>query len=153
MGDPDRISRARTREVERVGRGTRPLPVELTATVVGVSFVTHDDGSPAYPENLQRLEAEAAVRLWRDDPEPIVCDLVRVPENEHDPNAVAVHVDVSRARDTRRLRIGYLPRAIAMRLAPELDDGGRWEAEVTEVRVSRENPDRPGVQLRMRRIR
>jgi HIRAN domain len=58
-------------------------------------------------------------------------ELRRDPDNEHDPNAIAVHV---RAGD----QVGWVPREIAESLAPELDAGKPWSALV--LREQRASP-------------
>ena len=47
--------------------------------------------------------------------------LVREPNNPHDPNAIRVAL-------FRRLFLGYVPKAIARELAPEMDAGKRFLA-------------------------
>jgi HIRAN domain len=49
---------------------------------------------------------------------PLLCRLVREPENEADPNAVAVYV---RSEPWRGTKLGYLPRGVAKEIAPRLD--------------------------------
>lgn len=51
--------------------------------------------------------------------------LVRQPENEHDRNAIAVRIGA--------LQIGYLNKGIARRLAPKIDEGVRYRAEVASL--------------------
>jgi single-stranded-DNA-specific exonuclease len=52
-------------------------------------------------------------------------ELVREPANAHDPNAIAVHYG--------RLHIGYVKKAIAARIAPNIDAGDRYRAEVKHL--------------------
>ena len=52
-------------------------------------------------------------------------DLVRQPENAFDANAIAVHYG--------RLQLGFLKKAIAARIAPNIDAGERYRAEVKHV--------------------
>jgi single-stranded-DNA-specific exonuclease len=52
-------------------------------------------------------------------------ELVRQPENAFDPNAIAVHYG--------RLQLGFLKKAIAARVAPNIDAGERYRAEVKHV--------------------
>jgi len=52
-------------------------------------------------------------------------ELVRQPENAYDPNAVAVHFG--------RLQLGFVKKEIAARIAPNIDAGERYRAEVREV--------------------
>jgi single-stranded-DNA-specific exonuclease len=72
-------------------------------------------------------------------------ELVRQPENPFDPNAVAVHFG--------RLQLGFVKKAIAARIAPNLDAGERYRAEIKHITgggtrsagvniwVSRERPE------------
>jgi len=138
VADPEALARARDRAVEAANNPRhRPLPRRFTTPVVGIVFVAE------YPGNLQALEALAAVRLWRDDPTPIACTLIRERQNPVDPNAVLVMAE--------GIVVGHLTRAIACRLAPELDDGVQWWGQVVEVRVSPLNPDQPGIDVRLER--
>jgi hypothetical protein len=66
--------------------------------------------------------------------------LRRDPANEHDPHAIAVHL-----ADGEQL--GWVPREIAARLAPELDAGTVWSARV--LRESRPSPREPRAGLTM----
>jgi single-stranded-DNA-specific exonuclease len=52
-------------------------------------------------------------------------ELVRQPEHAHDPNAVAVFYG--------RLQVGYLKKEIAARIAPNIDGGDRYRAEVKHL--------------------
>lgn len=134
----------------------QPVPTEFTAKVVGVSFV--DD----YPDNVARVErawlAANGMAAGRsvssfdpDDPfagmadadgyEPLPAVLIRNPDNEHDANAVQVHVPAANTM------IGHLPRALASRLAPLMDAGQVWQAEIRRVLVHSDHPDRPGVEI------
>jgi hypothetical protein len=61
--------------------------------------------------------------------------LRRDPENEHDPNAIAVHAA------TGGEQVGWVPREIAAELAPDLDAGRRWTAIV--LREQRRSPRDP----------
>src|ERR1039458_5025224 len=98
-------------------------------------------------------------------------ELVRQPDNAFDPNAVAVHFG--------RLQLGFVRKPIAARIAPNIDAGERYRAEVRHVTgggtrsvgvniwVSRERAtiapaqtgvralaaDRPGAPLRARTVR
>ncbi len=72
----------------------------------------------------------------------VVLELLRQPENEHDPNAIAVMYG--------KLQLGYLRREIARRLAPNLDGGDRYTAEVGSVTGG--GPDKHiGINIRVRR--
>lgn len=118
------------------------LPKGFTARLVGVAF------TPGYPENLGRLEM-LAVRsfLHGQAPELIPAALVREPDNEHDANSVRVDVP---ALDGP---IGHLPRTLAARLAPRLDAGEIWRAEVREVMTDPNHPDRPGINVILEQVR
>jgi single-stranded-DNA-specific exonuclease len=52
-------------------------------------------------------------------------ELVRQPQNAFDANAIAVHYG--------RLQLGFLKKAIAARIAPNIDAGERYRAEVKHV--------------------
>jgi HIRAN domain len=81
-------------------------------------------------------------------------ELRRDPENEHDPNAVAVYP--ARGGD----QVGWVPREVAEELAPELDAGKQWSAVVLrEQRASPRDPrsgltmllaPAPAIELRVR---
>jgi hypothetical protein len=62
-------------------------------------------------------------------------ELRRDPENEHDPNAIAVHGPGGGEQ------VGWVPRELAEEIAPELDAGRAWSAIVLrEARVSPRDP-------------
>jgi single-stranded-DNA-specific exonuclease len=52
-------------------------------------------------------------------------ELVRQPENAFDANAVAVHFG--------RLQLGFVKKAIAARIAPNMDAGERYRAEIKHI--------------------
>jgi hypothetical protein len=60
--------------------------------------------------------------------------------NEHDPNAIAVEA-------TNGEQLGWVPRAVAAELAPELDAGRPWSAVV--LREQRASPRDPRTGLTM----
>jgi HIRAN domain len=60
-------------------------------------------------------------------------ELRRDPDNEHDPNAIAVHAGGA--------QVGWVPREVAAELAPELDQGRPWSALV--LREQRRSPRDP----------
>ena len=60
-------------------------------------------------------------------------ELRRDPDNEHDPNAIAVHAGGE--------QVGWVPRELAEKLAPQLDDGRPWSAIV--LREQRRSPRDP----------
>lgn len=130
----------RQRQLDRQANSSmvRPVPSRFTCVVVGVSF------ADAYPDNVRAVEQLVALRVLRDGvAEPLPAVLIRDAGNAHDPNAVQVHVpslgDVG--------MIGHLPRAVAARVAPELDAGRRWMVGVFGVSVHPEHPDRPGIHV------
>lgn len=107
--------------------------------VVGVTFVT------GYPENVIRLSDEANRRFifsddGSDEPDPIPVNLVRNPGNEHDTNAIEVHSDGLGM-------IGHIPAGVAERLAPHLDAGESWKAEITAIFQNEDHPNNPGIRL------
>jgi hypothetical protein len=61
-------------------------------------------------------------------------ELRRDPDNEHDPNAIAVHVSGGD-------QVGWVPREIAAELAPQIDAGEPWSALV--LREQRTSPRAP----------
>jgi HIRAN domain len=61
-------------------------------------------------------------------------ELRRDPANEHDPNAIAVHL-------AGGAQVGWVPREVAAELAPELDAGRPWSAAV--LREQRRSPRDP----------
>ena len=116
-----------------------PLPATWTAKVVGVTF------TPTYPRNLYALQS-----VFDQGPRhiPLTVELKRNPQNEHDANAVEVHVPALREHSM----IGHVPARIAERLAPELDGGQRWTAEIEQVLIDLEHEDRPGISIRCGRV-
>lgn len=107
----------------------------MTAILTQVVGVTFCDG---YPDNLHDLHAIIAEHGRPD--EGIAAVLIRDPDNAYDPNAVQVHVPAVG-------RIGSLPRSLAAKVAPSIDNGGTWLAEVTGVRINPDHDDRPGVDV------
>jgi HIRAN domain len=64
-----------------------------------------------------------------------VLELRRDLDNEHDPNAIAVHGPGGGEQ------VGWVPRELAEEIAPELDAGREWSAIVLrEARVSPRDP-------------
>ena len=149
-----------------------PLGSPFEAKVVGVSFVR------GYPGTLYRLDdvwqektnpvchfcggtgvaqSEIPVGAVSCDPcqgtgrlegEPLPAVLIRNPDNEYDPNAVQVHVP-SLGDDGF---IGHLTRPIVTRMAPEMDAGVVWSAEVVNVLIDPEWLDRPGISIKCYRV-
>jgi HIRAN domain len=62
-------------------------------------------------------------------------ELRRDPDNPHDPNAIQVHPSDGGAQ------VGWVPRELAVELAPQLDAGGPWSAVV--LREQRRSPRDP----------
>lgn len=115
----------------------RPLPDRVQTKAVGVTF------NPDYPANLHYL-----AELQRQGPAtnaPLEASLVREPENPYDPNAIKVF--------TNGRFIGHLPRAIAARMAPEIDAGTAWTAVVGEIVFLPDKPEQPGAWIVCTRIR
>ncbi len=122
--------------------------------VVGLTFVE------GYPANLMRLHAAIETAkvdslnwggdgdgpedfLTRSAPAEITVLLVRNPENEHDENAIEVHVPSL----GRRSMIGHVPRDLAARFAPTMDRGDIWTAALSAILVDPEHPDKPGAEV------
>lgn len=101
-------------------------PDFFSAKVVGVTF------SKNYPNNVFNL-----AKLFVDG--EIVASLVRDKSNVHDSNAVRV--------DIKGETYGHLPRLIACVLAPEIDAGIKWFAVATDILVSMDNANQPGLKL------
>lgn len=130
----------------------------MALRVVGVTFCE------GYPGNLHRLreiveeryESDgegrwAAVEDWEEgEPvgEPIPVNLIRNPENEHDENAVEVHVPVLGRYGTM---IGHIPRELAARLAPRMDEAIPFSTVIKAVYVDPAHEDRPGIEIRVSR--
>jgi hypothetical protein len=114
----------------------RPMASTFSAPVVGVTF------AEPYPDTLleigARLEDGGVVKVMA------VHDL----NNSHDPNAVELWACMKEGD----VRMGYLPAAIAERMAPELDDGTTFDGEVEAILVSPQNPTQPGARVRFQKI-
>ena len=111
----------------------------FTTKVVGVTFV--DD----YPDNLLDIASIQRRRERRGDEEPLPAILIRNPDNRHDANAIEVHTPSYGM-------LGHLPKDVAARLAPLLDAGETWQGELLSVRISREDPFQPGVDVYIEHI-
>lgn len=110
------------------------LPAKMSTKVNGLSFLD------SYPGIL--LTLAAVVELGR----PPMLKLVRDPDNQFDPNAVAV-------RSARKgTHLGHLPAALAARIAPEMDAGAFWMIESYEVLVMPGIEHQPGLMLNLRRM-
>lgn len=131
MSMQEQNAERRDREVERT-KG-RKMVRQFSAKVVGVSFV------PAYPDNLHQLDM-----IWNQTTgEPLAAVLIRNPKNEYDANAIEVHVPALGEHGM----IGHLTRPIAARMAPEMDEGVIWSAEVDSVLIDPDHLDRPGISI------
>ena len=107
--------------------------------VAGVTF------APNYPSNLVAIGAAARLRDAEGEP-PLDCQLIRNPDNEHDANAIEVHV----IGKNRTAMVGHINAKIASQLAPLIDGGEAWTATVMLVAFSPENPEQPGIEIRLR---
>jgi single-stranded-DNA-specific exonuclease len=100
----DELYARRDEFLERDKYGSIGDAPEFNTKVVGVSF----EGRQDYIAGLAA-----------GDP----LELVRQPDNEIDPNAIAVHYG--------EIQVGYLKKEIAKRLAPQIDTGERYTVYVT----------------------
>jgi hypothetical protein len=98
--------------------------------VVGVTF-----RGAAYPQNIFEIASHIGMAG------PLRADLVREPDNPVDSKALQVAY--------RGTHIGYLPKAIAASLSDEIDAGTQWFAIIDRIIVSPENPEQPGIRLRV----
>lgn len=99
---------------------------------VGVSFA--DD----YPDNL--LELRDAWGLAKGIGEGT---LIREPDNQYDPDAVAIL--------TGGRVVGHVPRALASKLALRMDTGARYTCELT-VLVADGHEEQPGLLVEARSV-
>jgi hypothetical protein len=143
MPDSDRAQQIRDRKDAELAQGERigfqPLPPRFSCAVVGVSFVD------TYPDNIHSLEL-----AWADAEimgENLTAIVVRNPDNPHDRNACQVHVPAL----GDHAFIGHINKVQAARLAPEIDRGAIWQAEITGVRTHPDHPDRPGIDVALTR--
>lgn len=140
MSMEDVMSDRRDREIDRQSKWRNQLGSPFTTKVVGVSF------TEGYPDNLHNL---AAVQERAEDAgEPLTVILVRNPDNEFDSNAIQVHVP---ALGEKWGFIGHLTRPIAARMAPEIDGGDKWGAEIVSVLIDPDHMDRPGISIKCAR--
>lgn len=137
--DPETIRRQRDEFFEKKNRP--PMGSPFTTKVVGVSF------APGWPGTLHRLNE--AWDQWEHKEEDMPAILVRTPDNEHDPNAIEVHVP---AIGGGAHRIGHMTRPLAARLAGEIDSGIRWDASVVDVLIHPDHMEHPGITIRCRRM-
>lgn len=156
------------RQRQQAARQThRPLPQTRRPVLMAVAGVSHVPTNPDMQDYLadeimrggrQHLEGRdcpACGRDWHelgDDIErrracwavdPIWLELRREPNNPHDPNAIQIWHPWG--------RIGYMPAALAARVAPQLDAGRVVRCCVAAVRVRRNHRGRiegtPGVDV------
>lgn len=80
---------------------------------------------------LAGFQYHAGAELWPQLHEGDALDLIREPDNAHDPHAVRV--------EWRGHQLGYLPRAENRAVAAEMDRGTRIEARIARLREHR-NP-------------
>lgn len=66
--------------------------------------------------------------------------LVRNPNNKHDNNAIEVRMVISDKM------LGHLPKEVAAELAPLLDRGDKYQAEMY-VKLDPEHPEHPGATI------
>lgn len=122
--------------------------------VVGMTFPPVSDD---YPGSFYRIAAAAEAleaEWWRGqwagldngtEAPRLPALLIRNPDNAVDPNAVQVHVPML----GRRSMIGHAPAEVAARLAPSLDAGRVYHAEVLQVLVKDEHAERPGAKIKV----
>lgn len=103
-------------------------PDIFTTKVVGVSFCQ------SYPQSIFRMATKFAV-----GPLPLL--LERDKTNPYDSNAIQVKFDGE--------MLGHLPALIARVVAREIDAGKQWRAEVDSILVSAEQPNQPGLKIRV----
>ena len=103
-------------------------PIETS--VAGVTFRVE------YPQNLYKIGSLTALNN-----RPLMATLVREPDNEHDQNAIRVMVDNE--------HVGYIPAKLAKRMSEEIDNGEPWIGVVDRMIVSPENPEQPGLRIRV----
>jgi len=121
----------------------RRIGTSFQVNVVGGTFTSD------YPESYYDLEQEIylAERLEGPGREHLVrypsVRLERNPDNPHDPNAIEVWMGL--------VKLGHVPADKAKHLAPLMDAGQDWRANAVKVRISDDNPDNPGLDIRIKR--
>jgi hypothetical protein len=147
----------------------------MESAVVDVAFEERywypHDGGVVWVSGYQLVDRESGRFLARDAPEVVRAGLIvasvagaarhhaqaladehavapgrpltlrRDPDNEHDPNAIAVHPEGGVAQ------LGWVPREVAVDLAPALDAGRPWAA--VALRERRASPRDPRTGLTM----
>lgn len=106
---------------------------EFSFKAVGVSF------HPDYPENLHRLRDEFGFAGGDGE-----VSLIREPDNEYDPNAIAVFANGE--------VVGHVPKTVAQFVGPMIDDGARFRAGAS-VLIDPDHEDRPGLLVECERVR
>lgn len=104
------------------------LLTPLEVPVAGLSFRKN------YPEFVFRIERSI----------PEEAKLRRKPDNEHDPNAIAVYF--------RGKQVGWVSANMAKHLAPLMDQGQRFRAWFSQVTVHPDHPDNPGLWVMVDRL-
>lgn len=118
-----------------------PMPdAQFHVKVVAVSFI------PAYPGNFWMIQD--MMEQEGSHAEPIKVVLIRNPQNEHDTNAIEVHVP-SLGEDGM---VGHLMRPLAARIAPEMDSGTEWAGSVEAILVTPGQEHQPGMLIRLDRV-
>ena len=103
-------------------------PDAFTTKVVGVSFCEN------YPQSVFGLSASVASGS-------ILATLERDANNIYDSNAIKVKHN--------GMMLGHIPKLVASIIAQEIDSGKTWLAEIESILVSMENPNQPGIKLRV----
>lgn len=133
--ETERSIKLRNQREREAARKTRSrLADNFDIAVVGISF------QPAYPGNMFELERINFIAEQRGERVPVV--FLREPDNPHDANCVAIHCPA--LGETMGL-LGKIPRGVAARLAPELDDGQHWQGEVAFIRIDNQHLNNPGL--------
>lgn len=104
----------------------------ITTRVAGISFV---EWYPIGIQKLQRSEGDF----------PLEASLLRDKDNEHDPNAIGVLCG--------GYQVGWLPRSLAEKLAPKIDQGERFRVIEADVLIHPDHPDRPGVEIKIEKVK
>lgn len=107
---------------ELIGGRLADVLREKTVRVVGTGFNNSDGEKGPERQNILRAMAPGEV-----------VNLVREPENAHDPNAIAVYYHRAEAASGR---IGYIGANIARGLAADMDGGWTPYGLVSEVKAS-----------------
>lgn len=108
---------------------SRPPLRSFVFRLVGTTF------AEGYPLTVFRT-----IEMLADGPVP--ARLHRVHDHPHDANAVAVICVAAGGR------IGWVPRGVAARIAPAIDAGHRYDAEILEHVEHPQHPENPGLNIR-----